>query len=183
MIDLEFDAIEDDLISADLEVGAAELHGTLVGLMIGAPNNALELWFEQIFGPKDVPPEWAKGLADWTGETLADPDFGFQLLLPDDEKHDIFARTNAISDWAQGLLYGLGLAEIDDLPKQPEQIREVLTDLTQITQIDEDELENSDTNEEALLEIAEYLRTAVFVLKDHFLAEQGIADDKGVVLH
>lgn len=177
MAEPNFDDIEDALIAAELDTRAAEIHGTLTALMLANPEQALPIWYGQLFGDSEVPPSWARDLAEWTGESLADPDFGFRLLLPDDDVHDLPARVEAVSDWVQGLLYGLGLAEIGDLRRQPDDIREMIDDLTRITQVDMDELSDDDDHEDALLQIAEYARTCVFVLRDHFLAERGDNDE------
>jgi uncharacterized protein YgfB (UPF0149 family) len=88
-------------------------------------------------------------------------DFEFDLLLPDDDK-PVSERGPAMVDWCQGFLGGFGVVPT---PAQPlsDESDEALQDLAKIAASDLN-YEDSDADEEALIEVCEYIRVAAVLL-------------------
>ena len=87
---------------------------------------------------------------------LGDEDFGFQLLLPDEEQ-DINHRRVGLSDWCRGFLTGFGLTGRFQQSELSDEVQELLRDFSQISQV-EDDMPEDDDNESDLIEITEYVR-------------------------
>ena len=92
------------------------------------------------------------------GATLA-------LLLPEDVVVDS-ARLSAVRDWCQGFLFGFGLAGQSITAELSSQTRELLNDFTEFTRLDTDDVDNNEANQAALIEIEEYIREGVMVIRD-----------------
>lgn len=95
-------------------------------------------------------------LSEKITEGLSDVDFGFQLLLPDDQV-GLNSRRQALSDWCRGFLAGFGLTGRFQDAELSEEVQELLRDFGQIAQVEE-ELPEDDDNESDLTEISEYVR-------------------------
>jgi len=93
------------------------------------------------------------------------------LLLPETIVVDS-ARVAAVRDWCQGYLYGFGLGggRLED--RLSEQSRELLRDMAEITRLDVDDVENDVEHQSALIEIEEYLRVGVMLMRDELGGEQ-----------
>jgi hypothetical protein len=74
-------------------------------------------------------------------------------------------RATAVHGWTRGLLYGLGIANLDQARLAPE-TREVFDDLMELTRMDLDDLDDSAENEAALTEVLEFLRVAALLLRE-----------------
>ena len=96
--------------------------------------------------------------AQLAGEGL---DFGFDLLLPPDER-PVADRGPALIDWCRGFLGGFGVVPA---PSQPlsDEAEEALQDLAKIAGSDLDYSE-SEADEEALSDVREYIRIATVLL-------------------
>jgi hypothetical protein len=70
-----------------------------------------------------------------------------------------------VHGWTRGLLYGLGIANLDQARLAPE-TREVFDDLMELTRMDLDDLDDSAENEAALTEVLEFLRVAALLLRE-----------------
>jgi uncharacterized protein YgfB (UPF0149 family) len=90
-------------------------------------------------------------------DALGDVEFGFTLLLPDDDAA-LAQRVKALAAWCDGFLYGLAGREKFDLRACSEEVREVVKDLTQFTQAAFDEGDDADVEENAYAELVEYIR-------------------------
>ena len=96
-----------------------------------------------------------------TRNALNDPDFGFRLILPEDAV-SLNLRAEALGDFAECFLNGLGVAEID-LKSLDEQGREMVESLSEIAQIDTD-IETNEENEGLFAELEEFLKIAALYL-------------------
>lgn len=140
----------------------AELHGALCGWLAAGGADAPG-WPAAVMAdpslPAPAPGDALDRLRVVSAAQLGDPAFGFQLLLPDDERAP--QRAEALFAWCRAFLGGFGLA-VGDKP-MAEESQEALRDLANLgaAQIDE---ADDDSDEEALAEIEEYLRMAVLLL-------------------
>jgi uncharacterized protein len=157
----EVDAAARDL---GLGVDAAELHGALCGWLAGggAPD---EQWLSQVMADPDLPALAAGSVLDRmrqaTSAQLEDRGFGFELLLPDGDA-SLSARSGALFDWCRGFLGGFGLAA-GSSPPLSEEAAEALADLARLAAATPQD-EGDDDDEQALVEIEEFVRVAVLLL-------------------
>jgi uncharacterized protein YgfB (UPF0149 family) len=89
----------------------------------------------------------------------------FQLLLPDDES-PLALRTAELAGWCQGFLYGLGLGGLRGDVELPATISEVMRDFYEIANTSFDYESVDEEDEEAYMEIVEYVRVSVLLLHD-----------------
>ncbi|GAB1408821.1 YecA family protein [Thermomonas brevis] len=139
----------------------AELHGALAG-WLAAGGADTPAWLAEVLADPGLPApadgDALDALRTATVAQLGDLDFGFQLLLPDD---DTPARAAALFAWCRAFLGGFGLAVGEK--KLSEEGEEALGDLANLAAARIEDVD-PDGDEEALTEIEEYLRMAVLLL-------------------
>ncbi|MGH8028378.1 MAG: UPF0149 family protein [Arenimonas sp.] len=145
---------------------ASELHGSLCGYLSGggeAPGRAD--WVARMLADPEAvtvaPNSALDRMFTITAELLASPDFGFELLLPDADA-SVTDRGEALLGWCQGFLGGFGLSAGAD-PPLSEESSDALADLGRIA-ASELSYEDPATDEEALEEVAEFVRVAALLL-------------------
>lgn len=183
--------------------GAAECHGILCAMASCQPDLDGDTWARRMLGGEveavlegEFPGSGAvdaadrealKALFEDSVRQLADPELGFQLLLPDDDS-SLQVRTAALANWCQGYLYGLSLAGIKDFKGFSEPVQEFARDLTEIARLAHEEGDDASGGETAFFEISEYVRMGVLMLRDELLDGDDRAEPPGgapddVVLH
>ncbi len=90
--------------------------------------------------------------------------YEFNPLLPDDNE-TIAQRTQALSLWCQGFLFGLSVSGLKTLDALSEASREIIEDFSAIAQLEE-QFEEGEDEESAYMELVEYLRVATFTIAD-----------------
>ncbi|KAF0191666.1 MAG: hypothetical protein FD165_1389 [Gammaproteobacteria bacterium] len=156
---------------------AAGHHGTLCGLL--CVDNSAE--YEAALAPHisgivgtDMPPDpeltvapghdpLLDALRQETLRQLRDPELSFRLLLPADEL-PLNIRMEALMNWCKGFLYGLGTAGFEDFDRLPDEINEFMQDLIDLTRTDPAAVVEDEEEENAYVEIVEYLRIGVLLL-------------------
>jgi uncharacterized protein len=164
----------------------AEAHGTLAGALCTAGGYRLEDWLAEIL-PEGADSDAAavpglRGLYDETRAALAGTQMQFQLLMPDDDA-PIEERTEALTLWCNGFVYGLGTGGAPDPEGLPGDAGEIVRDLAQIMRAGVDEREGMEANEEALAELVEFVRVGVQVVFEELGASRQPAPPPGVSLH
>jgi uncharacterized protein YgfB (UPF0149 family) len=156
-------SVEQALAEASISVDAAELHGSICGLLSAGGRLAGGDWLEAlaIEGPRIGAGSVLDRLRSETLQQLSDSEFGFDLLLPEDGA-DLGDRVEALSGWCRGFLGGFGLG-ISSAGKLSDEAREALEDLARIAQ-SELSFEDGEDDENALSEIIEFVRVAVLLL-------------------
>ena len=91
-----------------------------------------------------------------------DPGLGFRPLLPEDGQ-PLQRRAQALADWCEGFLYGLGISGLDQ-ERLSGATREALQDLAQIARMKVEGMEVSEREEEALMEVSEFVWVAAMLL-------------------
>lgn len=146
---------------------AAEAQGLAAGMLCVNREAQSAAWLKQLFDEDGMPnSEQARLLVllfDETRESLDSDDYDFEPLLPDDDA-SLSERIAAFSDWCQGFLYGVGT--LPHAGKPSDQAKEILHDIAEFTKLDADAAGEED--ETAFMEIGEYLRTAVLLLRAEF---------------
>lgn len=155
-------AVAADAARLQLASSPAELHGALAGwLAAGGADTAG--WLAEVLADPGLPApagdDALDALRTATVAQLDDPDFGFQLQLPDEG--DTPARAAALFAWCRAFLGGFGLAVGDS--KLSEEGEEALADLANLAAARVEDVD-PEGDEEALTEIEEYLRMAVLLL-------------------
>lgn len=165
-----------ELLASDHSpIDLAEAHGLLTGLLSGRPDATVAVWSNTVLDGR--PPRASAALLDalheLTRQQLASEEFAFALFLPGSEA-PLSERTEAASSWCLGYLSGLGLADIDQ-----EQIRgdaeEFLRDVVQIGRLAHDKIEENEESERDFMELSEYLRVGVYMVRDALLDDTGQA--------
>lgn len=154
------------LCKCKVELHTAELHGLVTGwLCAGASpkeaSGALAEWLGEEVTDESLPDLTAE-IAQTTLIDLQDVDFGFYMMLPDDET-SITERQQSISHWCRGFLAGFGTAGRFQQSELAQDVAEIFTDMARIANL-EDEIPDDDENETDLMEISEYVRmSALFI--------------------
>ncbi len=160
---VDFSRLSQRLESLGMEQHASEVHGLVSGYLCGGGEDSgagLMEWLGQ--GENEEVEVFFGELISETRRLLADPEFVFQPLLPDDER-TLTERGRAVSRWAAGFISGFGAAGgfgEDDLE---EEVKEVLSDLHKISTM-ADEVPESEENEADLTEIVEYVRVSALLV-------------------
>lgn len=183
--------------------GVSECHGILCAMASCEPDLDGTAWAQRMLGGEmeavlegEMPTagevdtadrEVLKALFEDAVQQLADPELGFQLLLPDDDA-SLQVRTAALAGWCQGYLYGLSLGGIKDFKAFSGPVQEFARDLAEIARLAHEEEDDNSGGETAFFEISEYVRMGVLMLRDELLdmgdgpePSAGAPDD--VVLH
>lgn len=167
----DFEKIEQSLYRLGADIAAAEFHGTLCGILCSASGKVDE-WFMKSFPPADasdaLAQEAAQALVSLYQETmrqLNDPTCDFHLLLPDDES-SMEQRTEALGEWCQGFLIGLGTVGITDYSTLPEEAAEVCQDMIEIARAASYDIDSGEEDEAAFADLEEYVRVGVLLVNE-----------------
>lgn len=169
---MTYQAVNAILEQLELDVRAAEAHGIATGMLCVEIRADAANWLNELVDDDQLLIDEDKALLhalfEKTRELLdnQDEDFAFDLLLPDDDE-PLNEQVEALRNWCQGFLFGVGYAQTGS--DWPGDTAEVMRDMIELTKI-ESEVGDED-DEAALLEIHEYVRAAVFTVRDQF-AEQ-----------
>ena len=161
---INFEHWADFLFQLGAVSGASEFQGFLVGLKVNGQNLNEELWQQAVAVFLDIEmlpktPEQLAGLTalnSLVAHALADGEYRFRLLLPDDAL-PLVARVEALAQWCQGFLFALGQAGEAGVK------HEGLEDLAQIAQL-EVTTDETEENEVYFAELVEYIRVVVLEL-------------------
>ena len=165
-----YDGIETALRRAEASSDAAEVHGSLCGLMCGLGSSGQSAWCAETLA--DAPPDasvtqQARNLLDElaasTRAGLEDDNMAFQPLLPADGE-PLVERVDALAQWCQGFNYGLTVAaRVGDAEAELNSgtIIEIVRDFSEMAQVSLGDDGADDGGEAAYAELVEYLRISV----------------------
>ncbi|OUR73266.1 hypothetical protein A9Q78_04435 [Methylophaga sp. 41_12_T18] len=166
MSQLYFPSLEAGQANGDGPASTSELQGALCGVLCMDSQANRATWFKTLF--EDIHPDEDElldlmALFDQTIQALNSLDFDFQLDLPDDNA-PISSRITAMSDWGQGLVYGLGVSGLTEDTELSADCQEYIADVVKIGQISDSDLEENDDEDTNFEELTEYLRMGLFLL-------------------
>ena len=149
------------------EISVAEAHGIMTGILCVDQTANFEQ-FQRELRESGIDGRGLNGRALDCMSTLFDDirqkfdegGFEFEPCLPDDD-YAFEERTRALSDWCQGFLLGLGHADVKI--SWPGQCKEIIGDLIAISDVDPDSEEEDE--EESLMELTEYVRVGVELIR------------------
>ena len=163
--------LEQKLGAASAEGGASEAHGLLAGIICAGGKSAPELWLAHFLGENTLSAAASEVSEQLTGlhtdilRQFNDDAFGFNLMLPEDDA-PLSLRTEALSQWCSGFLYGLALGGVREDVEIPENVSEVMKDFYEIAHARFAYEATDDADEAAYMEIAEYVRMSVLLLHE-----------------
>ncbi len=155
----------------DADMGAAEAHGIAVGMLCVDIRSELANWLNELFDDEISLREEDKNILSELFEQTRnlldseDEQFAFDLFLPGEEA-DLQERAEALRCWCQGYLFGVGYAK--STADWPGECGEIMRDIVEFTKLEAEVFDEEDEN--ALMEIHEYSRSAVLIVRDE-LAE------------
>lgn len=183
-----FERVTRALKSVQCDIGAAECHGMLCGMLSGPRSFEPGLWLDHVSGGQRE--LFASGearaaldaLVRETFSAMNAEDYELELLLPDDGAQ-LGLRAAGFADWCRGFLSGLGLSGIASLEALGEDAREFLADLSRFTSLAMD-ADGDEDDERALVELTEFTRMGVMLVRAELGAGAGEDDDpQNVTLH
>ena len=151
-----------------IETPPAEAHGIATALLCVDIQATVDNWLAQLFEEEIAFDEDDKATLIASFErtrTLLNPDktgFEFDLLLP--ENTDLQDLALSLSEWCQGFLWGIGYAHSEG--NWSGETQGILKDMVEITKLDPDIQTENDDDEEAFMQLHEYLRAAVLIIRD-----------------
>ena len=178
MSELEYHQIERLLADSRALTDVSEAHGTLAGALCSAAEYRFEDWLREIYAegnPTEDAREPLLAVFEGTRRALDAGQMQFIALLPGDDV-PIAERAEALGQWCQGFLYGLGTQPIPDPESLPPEIGEIVRDLTSMTQVAVDPAESDESNEEAYTELVEFVRVGAQLLFDEFAPYRTVPD-------
>ena len=181
---IDHDSIDNAIQRMEGDSSPSEMHGTLCGMLSINPLTDSRTWISQLLPTFDssniLHQEIHELLEKFHLETksqLNDPECDFQLILPDDDD-TLEIRTNAICDWCQGYLAGISMSGVKDLNTLPGHAQEICHDFIEISRAPANyEIESSEEDEVALLELVEYIRVAVLLIYEELHPENSQKSD------
>ncbi len=155
------------LLKSDAELSAAEAHGTATGMLCADEHADSAQWLVELFRNATPVIDEQKNLLlrlfEETRRLLASDGFEFELFLPEDDT-PLKEQVDALKLWCQGFLFGVGFSSSIPETEWPDDVREIIKDITEFTKLDNKVSGEEDEN--AFMEITEYLRSVVVLLRD-----------------
>ena len=181
----EINKLNEQLDRLQAAMDIYEAHGCLCGLLSASSDVGKNDWFAHVLdgleqnnlSVQETSDQLAQ-LFDQTVKGLDDAMLGFQLVLPDEDEA-LEERTLSLANWCQGFLFGLGAGGVKEQDMLSEDVQEIIKDISEISKItyaDEDD----DENEEAFMELVEYIRVGVLLIYGEMGA---LPDGNGPTLH
>ncbi|MCK5829284.1 MAG: UPF0149 family protein [Methylococcales bacterium] len=161
------------------ELTASEAHGLAAGMLCIENDIEVANWLSELF-PNDIllveeDKAILEGLFEQTRKLLSEHDdsFSFDLFLPNEDGL-LKEQLEAIRYWCDGFLFGVGYTRSSS--SWPGETGEIMQDIVEFTKLDieiNDEMDENEINEHevALIQIQEYMRVAVMIIRDQFTAE------------
>ncbi len=166
MSQLYFPSLSPDKQTGDGPATLAELQGALCGLLCMDSMADRTSWYKTLFedfSPAEEEKQDLTQLFDDTIQSLNSLDFDFQIELPDDSA-PLVSRLSAMSEWCQGLVFGLGTSGMSNETDLSDDCQEYVTDVIKISQVSFDDVEENEQEKANFEELVEYLRMGLFLL-------------------
>jgi uncharacterized protein YgfB (UPF0149 family) len=161
------------IVQSDAELSAAEAHGLAAGMLCVNKHADSAQWLAELLrnaaSVKDEDRALLDRLFEETRRLLASEEFEFDLFLPDEDAM-LSKQVDALKNWCRGFLFGVGTGS-DDASNWSADTREILKDIAEFTRLDTEA--DGEEDENALMEITEYLRSAVILLRDELDSGRG----------
>ncbi len=173
---MAYNACNAIFLRCDSDLSAAEAHGLATGMLCVSDQTESTYWLAELMqneaqvssNDNDI----LIRLFEETRRLIASNEFDFDLFQPEDEVA-LTERVEALSNWCRGFLFGVGsLATVTNWSKDT---REILKDITEFTKLDT-EVEGEE-DERDFVEITEFLRSAILLLRDELAINEDTTND------
>lgn len=176
------------LDAAEIGQHPVEVHGALVGLICGGVQQDNYAWLKPLADLMNDGQPLESNLQQLIAELyqdtvarLADFEFGFTLLLPEEEV-SLSHRVEALALWTQSFLTGIAIIQ-PELAKASPDVREVIKDLAEIAQVEFD-VGDDDESETAYVELQEFVRMSAILCYSEFGLDMPLNDtDQSSTIH
>lgn len=164
-----YDDIDIALEDAGAGLDAAGLHGLLAGMACVVPALPPAVLRGRLDEELDVKVDERtfaalQGVDRIVHAQLRDEEFGFELLLPEDDAA-LADRVAALASWCEGFLAGFGgTAARPGAGALSADVQAILATIGDFTRAEIGEDEGGDESERDYMELVEYLRVAVLTL-------------------
>ncbi len=153
------------VVQSDADLSAAQAHGMATGMLCANEQASSAEWLTELFRhatpASDEDKTTLTHLFEDTQSLLSSDEFEFDLLLPGDDDCILSERVEALTHWCQGFLLGVGFTHAtSDLSREA---IEILKDIVEFTKLDTEA--ESEEDEDDFMEITEYMRSAVLLLR------------------
>lgn len=163
---MAYQVINSIIIKSDARLSAAEAHGMATGMLCVNDQADSDQWLTELLRNAlpiaDEQQQIFGRLFEETRRLLTSDEFEFDLFLPDDDA-PINEQIEALKNWCIGFLAGVGFANSSS--NWPGDVNEILKDIIEFTKLETEEISSED-DENALMEVTEFLRSAVLLLRD-----------------
>lgn len=174
---MSYNACNAIIIQSDAELSAAEAHGMATGMLCVNEQTDSASWLTELFQNSNAVLDENEyvlvRLFEETRRLLGSDEFDFDLFLPDDDAL-LIEQVDALRNWCRGFL--LGVSSGRAASNWSKEAREILKDIAEFTKLDVDA--KGEEDEQAFMEITEYLRSAVLLLRD----ELGSSSEENIEL-
>jgi yecA family protein len=172
---MAYNACNAIIVQIDAEFSAAEAHGMATGMLCANEQTASASWLAELLHNVSPVNDEDKNLLvrlfEETRRLLTSDEFEFDLLLPEDDT-SLIKRVEALKNWCRGFLFGVGSG--CSASNWTKDVREIMKDITEFTKLDVNA--EGEEDERALVEITEYLRSAILLLRDELGESSGEID-------
>ncbi len=157
------------LLESSAVLNPAEIHGILCGLICIEQELDGKFWFNTVLKLLEARDQVAMqrtliiGLYDTAYRQLNSVTDECQLIIPK-EGTTFTDRAVALSRWCKGFLYGLGLANKQPARHFSEEMQEALRCIDEIAKLDFDQIDVSESDQQAYQVVVEFVRTAVVTI-------------------
>ncbi|MER2493923.1 UPF0149 family protein [Catenovulum sediminis] len=160
----DYDSFDFFLHQNELPCSAAEIHGIICGcLCAGMPYQHAQ-WrkFISEFALQDAEvddtvAEKFRQMYQTTYHQLLDPNFSFQVYIPENDDIPLNERAQILLEWLSAFISSFGAVVGEQFSEVDDEVREAYQDLIAISQMDT-EMEETEENLIAYEEVAEYIR-------------------------
>lgn len=160
------------IVQTDDELSAAEAHGMATGMLCVNEQTESESWLAELLqnsnSVMDENQYVLVRLFEETRRLLASEEFEFDLFLPEDDI-SLAERAESLKSWCRGFLFGV--SSEGSAPNWSKNAREILKDIAEFTKLDADA--EGEEDEHSFMEVTEYLRSAVLLLRDELNGSSG----------
>jgi hypothetical protein len=163
------------IVQSDTDLSAAEAHGMATGMLCVNEQAESSAWLAELLHNASPVIDEDKNLLfrlfEETRRLLGSDEFEFDLFLPEDDV-SLSEQVEALTSWCRGFLFGVGSGA--SASTWTKDVREIMKDITEFTKLDANA--EGEEDERALVEITEYLRSAVLLLRDELGESSGELD-------
>jgi yecA family protein len=165
---MTYQVINKIVVQSDVDLSAAQAHGMATGMLCVNEQTQSAEWLNELFqNTTPVTDEDKKPLVYLFEETrslLESDEFEFDLFLPGDDEVLLSEQVEALTHWCQGFLLGVSYTHASS--DWSRETTEILKDIVEFTKLDTEAEGEEDENN--FVEITEYIRSAVLLLRDEF---------------